>query len=990
MSPETSSQSKLDPTRHQRVKEIFGEVIDLPVDEVGAALERLCGDDAALRSEVESLLEHASSPRIAVDPASVAIRAAIEAAADDSDVHGVDEVGGLASAFSGELGEFTILRVLGEGGMGVVYLAEQSMPRRTVALKVIRPGLGGRVVLRRFRREAELLARLQHPNIAKIHTVGTSEMTTPRGRASVPYFAMEYVRGVAITEHCRGRGLTVRERVALMMPVCDAVEHAHRAGVLHRDLKPANILVDERGEPRILDFGIARASGGDQASMSVRTGTSEVVGTLPYMSPEQCAGRIDAVDCRTDVYALGVMLFELLAGRLPLDLSQHSFVEAVRAISEQEPPRLGSVDRALRGDLETIVGKCLEKDPGRRYQSAELLRRDLQRHLDDLPIEARPPSAFYQLRKFTRRNRGLVAGVAVAFVAMAIATAWSVRVAIVAEAARREAEAASAHAELFLGRAKIEIERSTESFRLLNDVILGANPYHGGRRDVTVVEMLDRSGERLRMLESDQPHVASMVLRLVGNTYFRLGDSDKALPILKRSVELHKQSDWGDRTYLILALLDLGATHRTLGQYDEAIASIEEAIGEIVDILAAGHQSVDLAHALSDLGLVRLARGDIEDAADDLAHALRLRIERGEEKSIGVAITMVNLGLAQMLLDRLDDATALLRPSLAMLLEIGGPTHQASLQAMSHLGIALARDGETAEAIELLSAVLQTRRELLPERHHERLASMANLAHAHALGGRSDLAEPLARDALAGRVEALGEDHADTIRSRQILALALLDLDRLDEARDLLQRSVEDTTRRFGAMHWMAGEAWAALARLENEAGNPVRAAECAEAAFRSIEGSQRRLARISAEVESALALWRAGDVDGCERRLTVTVESCLSERDRGRRESADALCAAAALRAVRARDGSAGSQADGRALREAAEALEAAHAALVRCAPGAPWRPALALALADELRQSAGDPTTERGSEARAALASAPARPPWWAREALGMVNSD
>jgi WD40 repeat protein/predicted Ser/Thr protein kinase len=330
------------------------------------------------------------------------------------------------------IGHYRVVRLLGEGGMGAVYEAEQENPRRCVALKVIRPGLVSPALLKRFTHEAQILGRLHHPGIAQIYEAGVAE-------DGQPFFALELIRGEALDANVRRHALDPAARLGLLARVCDAVQHAHEHGVIHRDLKPGNILVEESGQPKVLDFGVARATDADLLTSTGHTRTGQLVGTLSYMSPEQVAADPGAVDQRSDVYALGVILFELLAGRLPYLLEHLPLPEAARVIQEQEPSRLGSLDTRFRGDVETIVAKALEKDKARRYASAGELAADIRRHLSQQPIRARPASALYQLRKFARRHMGLVAAVLGIGLALAAGTVVSVLYAVRADANARQA-----------------------------------------------------------------------------------------------------------------------------------------------------------------------------------------------------------------------------------------------------------------------------------------------------------------------------------------------------------------------------------------------------------------------------------------------------------------------------------------------------------------------------------------------------------------------
>jgi non-specific serine/threonine protein kinase/serine/threonine-protein kinase len=328
-----------------------------------------------------------------------------------SDTIGADKVPGSTVA-PDSIGRYRILRVIGQGGMGVVYEAEQDQPRRTVALKIIKPGMATPELLRRFEQESQALGRLQHPGIAQIYEAGTVDT----GFGPQPYFAMEFIRGQAPREYAEAKHLTTRQRLEIMVKICDAVHHAHQRGLIHRDLKPGNILVDDTGQPKILDFGVARVTDSDTRSTQ-QTDIGQLIGTLAYMSPEQALADPMDIDTRSDVYALGVILYELLTGRLPYTISK-KLHETILAIREEDPAKLSSVNRTYRGDIETIVGKALEKDRTRRYASAAGMAADIQRHLRDEPIAARPPSASYQLQKFTRRHKSLVAGMAAVFVVL--------------------------------------------------------------------------------------------------------------------------------------------------------------------------------------------------------------------------------------------------------------------------------------------------------------------------------------------------------------------------------------------------------------------------------------------------------------------------------------------------------------------------------------------------------------------------------------------
>lgn len=408
----------MSPDDFKLVRSLFHQAFDLSPGDAAALLERECAGRDDVRSEVESLLRANRKADTRFNPldGSIAQQLLTQAAGWD----GNDPE---------QIGPYRIVRRIGQGGMGVVYLARQSHPERAVALKVLRGAVAPTGLRKRFEREVRLLGQLHHPGIAQIYEAGVAE--APGGGGTLPYFAMEYVDGSPLTEYANARRLCTDDRLELFAKVCDAVQHAHQKGVIHRDLKPANILVVDDtatnaptdgtvGRPRILDFGVARLTDTEIQTVTMQTDVGQLIGTIPYMSPEQVLGDSSVLDTRSDIYSLGVVLFELLSGRRPYDLRGRSLAEAAKVITEQEPTSLGSVDTTLRGDLDTIVLKALEKEKDRRYVSAADLAADIRRYLSDQPITARPQTTFYLFRKFARRNRGLVIASAAAVVCLVV------------------------------------------------------------------------------------------------------------------------------------------------------------------------------------------------------------------------------------------------------------------------------------------------------------------------------------------------------------------------------------------------------------------------------------------------------------------------------------------------------------------------------------------------------------------------------------------
>jgi hypothetical protein len=487
------------------------------------------------------------------------------------------------------IGRYRILRLMGEGGMGSVYEAEQEQPRRIVALKVIKPGLAGPDLLWRFRQESQALARLQHPGIAQIYEAGAEDS----GAGLQPFFAMEFIHGRPLLHYVDEHRLNTRQRLELMAKVCEAVHHAHQRGLIHRDLKPGNILVDEAGQPKILDFGVTRITDSDIEARQ-QTEVGQLVGTLAYMSPEQVLADLLALDARSDVYALGVILYQLLAGRLPYYISPKVH-EAARAIQEDDPAPLSSISRSYRGDVETIVAKALEKDKARRYASAADLGGDIRRYLQDEPIIARPRSAIYQLEKFARRHKALVTGVVAVFVVLVggvIASADQAMRASRAEGVALEqrdravqAEAAATHERnRALGaEAQAVQERNTSiaekrradneaatakavSDFLENDLLAQASANNQSRPaakpdpDLKVRTALDRAAARIGGKFDRQPEVEAAIRDTIGQTYEDLGQYPEARKHLERALDLYRRILGVENLKTLATMSRLGAT----------------------------------------------------------------------------------------------------------------------------------------------------------------------------------------------------------------------------------------------------------------------------------------------------------------------------------------------------------------------------------------------------------------------------------------------
>ena len=642
------------------------------------------------------------------------------------------------------VGSYRILRKIAEGGMGTVYRAEQANPRRIVALKVIKPGQATAVHVRRFELEGQMLGRLRHAGIAQIYESGTAR--TSFGQQ--PYFAMELVDGVSLLDFANRRNLDLRARLVMVHEICRAVQHAHEQGIIHRDLKPSNILVNEDGQPKVLDFGIARLTGVD-ASLTRHTGMGELLGTLEYMSPEQLTGDVSAVDVRTDIYALGVILYELLSGRVPYQVRDKPLPEAIRTIRDEEPVPLSVTKPFLHGDIKTIAGKALDKDKTRRYASAADLADDIGRFLDDQPITARPPSAAYQLQKFARRHRGLVWGAAVVALALVAGTAVSVYQAV---RARRAEQAAI----------------SLVNF-LRNDLLAQASPRMQGRPDtppdpdLKVRTVLDRAagsiGERFR----DQPAVEASIRQTIGDTYLDLGLGNEARQHIEQAVELRRRALGDDHPDTLAAKERLALVYRFQGKYLEAQELLESTIRKRQRLQ--GEQHPDTLRAVGNLAAVYNNEGKYLQAVQILEPAVEASRRVFGQQHAETLQSLVTLASAYQEVKDFARAERIYARLVDIYRETKGESNPLTVVALSNLAYGYDREGKFAEAEPLLTRVLELSRSVLGEDHPSTLLYEHNLADLERKTGRAEQAEVRYGHVLDIRRRVLGEEHPYTLIS---------------------------------------------------------------------------------------------------------------------------------------------------------------------------------------------------------------------------------
>jgi tetratricopeptide (TPR) repeat protein/tRNA A-37 threonylcarbamoyl transferase component Bud32 len=679
-----------------------------------------------------------------------------------------------------ELGGVTLERVLGDGGMGRVYQGLQHQPRRAVAVKVMRPGLVSAGMQRRFEHEARLVGRLCHPGIAQVHTVG---MQTVDGTA-VPYFVMELVPTAApLTDYAAARALPPREKVALFRKVCAAVAYGHHRGVIHRDLKPGNILVGPTGEPKVIDFGVARSTDADVALTTMHTDVGHLIGTLQYMSPEQFDADPDNIDTRADVYALGVVLYELLTGKPPYDVGKKPVFEAARLVRECDPAPLSSFNRTLRGDLETIAAKCLEKERTRRYSSAAELEADLGRYLAGEPIAAVPPSLFAALSRLGRRHRTAFIAAATALAALVAMTVGIGAFAVQARRERAEAVAARDHAAAQEATAARERDRSQRLLSFLLDAIRNADAYVPDR-DVTVTDMLARAARTVPEVFRDDPHLQSDMLQSIGQMLQHNGRYADAEPLLAQAVALWERQVAAGATEhegrLAGSLEALGALYTGTGRHAEAATLLERAVTTAERIYGVGNPRT--AGFLGTLaGLANTCRDPVRAEALFRRQSAIYEAAYGKHHEL-TALARMHVGCAVSSQGRFPEAEQLFRETLATQEELLGPEHARVGQTAMHLGDVLRLQRKLPEARDWLERSLDVIGRTLGPEHEVTAEVLADLAAVEALDGRPAAAAAHLERAVAIRARVFGEGDARLAALRQRLTAVREAFDRLDDA----------------------------------------------------------------------------------------------------------------------------------------------------------------------------------------------------------------
>ena len=787
-------------TKHDDLQRIFDLAVEIPVAQRGGVLDRECGGDATLRADVERLLGAASLPGDRSEAPTIGTPP-------------LTTTGPLHEGPGTKIGPYVLLQKIGEGGFGSVFMAEQTEPvQRRVALKILKLGMDTQAVIGRFEQERQALAVMDHPHIAKVLDAGATD-------AGRPFFVMELVEGRPITDYADDQQLTIRQRLELFSQVCNAIQHAHSKGIIHRDIKPSNVLVSSHdGQPfaRVIDFGIAKAVDQRLTDETAFTQYGQMIGTPLYMSPEQAEGSLD-IDTRSDVYSLGVLLYEVLTGTTPLDagsLQAADYGERYRMIRESDPPRpsarLASVTTTLpdvakrrrtapealtsqlRGELDWIAMKALEKDRTRRYETVNGLGLDIQRFLAGEPVAAAPPSATYRLRKLAARHKGPViaaVAVAVALVVGLAGTIWQAGV------AARERDAA-----------RSEAARATALNDFMAQMLTAADPAAQGNREVTVAEVLERASTAAEENLRNQPAAEADARTLLGNTFQSLGKVDEAVAELERALALRRQAPGPPGVATADTLRTLARSYDNRGEYDKAVSVSQEAIS----ILAALGPSArrDLAGAYWEAGRSEFYRSNYAEAERDVEMSDKILDQLSEDVSFERA---QNLTLRGSLDNRwkgdLDRAAERLTEALAIQRRLGDPFNISD--GLNNLALVEMERGRLEEAAAQLEEAVEITREQFGDDSPSVALRLENLGNVRYRQGDYAKTAELLGEVLAIRVPVYGADSFPVAKTRFNTGMVSMKAGQYERALDLIDQAIpvfrEHTGERsfemVGALH---------------------------------------------------------------------------------------------------------------------------------------------------------------------------------------------
>jgi len=699
---------------------------------------------------------------------------------------------GEAEALRPAIGGYEILRTIHQGGQGIVYAARQQSTRRLVAVKLL---LMGRYATKRqrhrFEREIDLTATLDHPNIVTVFDSGI----TDDGRL---YLVMRYVEGRPLDEYVADRSLSIPQTLALFTKITEAVNYAHQRGVIHRDLKPSNILIDADGAPHLLDFGLAKHRDAlEDAQRSVETQAGEFIGTLAYAAPEQVSGDPHAVDVRSDVYSLGVLLFGMLTGAHPYSITGR-LAEIVRNIAEAEACRASSIRREVDDELDTIIAKTLSKEKERRYQSVADLLRDLERYRAGRPIEAKGDSTWYVLRKTLRRHRAAAAAAAAVFVVLILATIISTGFWRRAVSDRREAVDARDDLRAALQQAELEASKVEAINEFLVGMLGSVHPVRQGR-DVMVSEILDEAAAGIDDAFGDHPLIEAELRTTIGNTYRAIGLFAEAEPHLERAVDICRRRLGEEDPRTLRARLSLAVLYDYQGHADEAEPMLVTAVELHRRVLVADHP--DTLRAINALGLLLFKEGRYGEAEPLWEQVLELFRRTLGEEHLETLNAMNNLGWLRLQQGRYEEAETASRRAYEQNCRVLGEEHPLTLTALSHLAAACHRQGRYAEAESLYVQALEAQRRVLGEEHPETFLTSIPLGWLYIERGRFDEAERFHLRELEIARRVLGEDHPGTLQYMNGLGVIYEQQGRYEESERLKLQTLEIRRRVLGEEH---------------------------------------------------------------------------------------------------------------------------------------------------------------------------------------------
>lgn len=779
----------MDSTRWERVQSLFHQALDLPTPQQHPFLTAACRDDASLLREVEALLaeDAQSGSLLERDVANLAYDLLEDPVSPPPALQ--------------EFGPYRILRELGAGGMGTVYLAERQDLGNLVAIKILRDAWVSAARRERFLSEQRMLAQLNHPSIARLYDADTLSDGTP-------WFVMEYVDGVPLTEYCRGRNCSIRQRLELLRSVCEAVLYAHQHAVIHRDLKPSNILVKTDGTVRLLDFGIAKQLQDLEVASEDQARTSARLMTPAYAAPEQI--RMEPAGVQTDVYSLGVILYELLAGRLPFDLSNRTPGEAeaiVTAGDPEKPSASGAGPRpASRGawsDLDVLCLIAMHKDPARRYRSVEALIRDIDHFLKSEPLEARPDNLRYKLAKFVRRNRRAVSASALAIAAViALIIFFTVRLAIARNVALAEAR------------------RTQRVQRFMTNLFEGGDKEAGPADSLRVVTLVDRGVQEARALDAE-PEIQAELYLTLGSIYQKLGKFDQADSLLRSSLDERKRIFGPDHRRVAESLVALGLLRVDQAQWDDAERLVRDGLGMSKRNLPPNHP--DIASATLALGKVLAGRGDYAHAIPMLEQVVQLRSSPSTAPA-DFAAALTELANAHFYAGHYDDSDALNRRALAIYIGAFGEHHPLVANALINLGSSQFDRGNYQEAERLERKALAITAAWYGKDHPETASTQTILGRALMFQGHYDEAVALFESTLAIQERIYGPVHPRVASALNELGGAALRRGNYDEAIARFTRMAEIYRTLYHDKHYLIGLALSNLASVYIEKKDYARA----------------------------------------------------------------------------------------------------------------------------------------------------------------------